>query len=234
MKLTYDGKTIDFFDRPIDKFLLSLSGGLDSAVLFYLICKHFPEKYVVPMIGIDHYARWDALCAEENIQYMKDRFPNANIGPTETFTFNHEDEYWMKRAKDEFEQRDLKTIPGLSKVLQMEKGFRSIREKTNIQWVVSGTTANPPMDEMVKHGFDHLSEPFRNNGIQNQWNALHYVPWINSDKRFIAAIYKDENLMDDLFPYTNSCVGMPHETDYGQKECGVCFWCHEKKWGFNL
>jgi 7-cyano-7-deazaguanine synthase in queuosine biosynthesis len=39
-------------------------------------------------------------------------------------------------------------------------------------------------------------------------------------------------LMDELYPYTSSCVGMPDETEYGTVACGTCFWCHEKKWGF--
>jgi hypothetical protein len=237
MKLTYNNKTIDFFEPQPEKILLSISGGLDSAVLFYLTSKYLPEMYVVPVIGVDHYARWDAMCANENIQFIKERFPNANVGETREYHFNHEDPYWMDKATKEFEYHTVKTIPGLSKALQMRHNIIKIRQETGIDVLVSGTTANPPREEMQRLHFDHLAEPHRDVDVKKSvWTpgpyGSHYTPFANVDKRFIASIYKEEGLLEDLYPYTSSCVGMPWETDFGQHECGQCFWCYEKKWGF--
>jgi hypothetical protein len=237
MKLTYGGQTIDFFDKPTQKALISTSGGLDSTILLYLIAKYLPEMYAIPVIGRDAYARWDALCAEENIQWIQTQFPKSNIQDPIIYDFDHTDPYWQKIAKEEINKPHTKILAlnGLSKVLQMKVAVNKIRKQTEIELFVSGTTANPPYEVMEKLGFSHISEPARNLGKQEQWqnNNTHYIPWINSDKKFIAAIYKEEGLMESLYPYTSSCVGMPEQTDYGQKECGECFWCHEKKWGFS-
>ena len=61
-----------------------------------------------------------------------------------------------------------------------------------------------------------------------------YSPFIHVDKKFVADIYRKNNLMEDLYPLTGSCVGTELVTDYFTKECRQCFWCHEKKWAFNL
>ena len=96
-----------------------------------------------------------------------------------------------------------------------------------------GTTANPPDDYMKKHGFYDKAEPIRNEPHNRKTFVRGlYTPYINVNKRFVAGVYKDNDLMDELYPYTSSCVGMPNETDYGTVACGTCFWCHEKKWGF--
>ena len=46
--------------------------------------------------------------------------------------------------------------------------------------------------------------------------------------------YKENNLMDTLFPITRSCVGTAKQTRNFTVECHQCFWCHEKKWAFDL
>jgi hypothetical protein len=58
--------------------------------------------------------------------------------------------------------------------------------------------------------------------------------YANVDKKFVAGVYKENGLMDTLFPLTGSCVGTAKQTDNFTKECRQCFWCHEKKWAFDL
>ena len=80
MKLTYGNQTIDLFDKGIPKqVLLSLSGGLDSASLLYLILKFFPEVEVIPFTGRDKTAPMDYECAKDILQYMRETFPTVNI-----------------------------------------------------------------------------------------------------------------------------------------------------------
>ena len=61
-----------------------------------------------------------------------------------------------------------------------------------------------------------------------------YQPYINVNKRFVAGVYKEEGLMEDLFPMTRSCVGGPNQTKDFTAWCWQCFWCYEKAWAFNL
>ena len=236
MLLRYGDQEIDLFGEiQPEHTILSLSGGLDSTSLLYLICKFFPHIKITPAIAIDAYAKFDALCANDTIAWMKTEFPNHNILETQSFNFDHTDPYWLKKAEQlplDRQERGL-TIEGTSKNLQMAEGFRNISTNVKCNFFTTGTTANPPDEVMKKRGFFDLAEPNRNEPRNKKpLNGSFYQPYINVDKRFVAGIYREHELMESLFPYTSSCVGMPNETDYGQKECGKCFWCQEKQWGF--
>mgnify|MGYP002700416014 FL=1 len=240
MRITHANQTIEFFTDSslpsIPKHIgLSVSGGLDSASLLFLICKHYPQIKVSPMIGIDAYAKFDALCAFDIIEWMKDRFPNHNILDNQSFTFDHWDPYWIEKAQD-LHDRGVATAlqaEGTSKNLQMRNGLQTIKDEIKYEWHVTGTTANPPDDYMKKHGFYHKAEHVRDEPHNRKTFVRGlYTPYINVNKKFVAGVYKDNDLMDELYPYTSSCVGMPDTTDYGTVACGTCFWCHEKKWGF--
>ena len=235
MILSYDNQTIELF-RFVPKHIgLSLSGGLDSASLFYLICKYFPQVKITPIIAIDAYARFDALCAFDIIDFMDETFLNHNIQETQSFHFDHTDPEWQKKAQQLHDsgstiQNVALTVSGTSKNLQMAKGFADIKNRIQYDYNVFGVTANPPDQVMRDRNFFDIAEPSRNEPHNRPYDQSY--PYRNINKRFIAAIYKTEGLMETLYPITSSCVGMPDETDYGQKECGVCFWCKEKEWGF--
>ena len=80
MKHTYGNQTIDLFDKKIpDHVLLAVSGGLDSASLFYLICKNFPSIKVTPYTGRDVTAPFDYECSLDVIQFMRETFPDNKI-----------------------------------------------------------------------------------------------------------------------------------------------------------
>lgn len=236
MKLQYGNQVVELFKLGVPNHIaLSLSGGLDSASLFYLICKYYPNVKITPIIAVDAYAKFDALCALDVIGFMKETFTNHNIQETESFHFDHTDPLWLEKAQklhdngSKIVEVALK-IQGTSKNIQMTKGFGDIRKKISQEYDMFGLTANPPDAIMKELGFFDIAEPNRNEPHNRPYNKSY--PFANVDKKFIGGIYKDEGLMDTLYPITNSCVGMPDETDYGLYECGKCFWCHEKKWGF--
>ena len=100
-----------------------------------------------------------------------------------------------------------------------------------------GITANPPIEVQKQLGFLDAVEPRRNLKYDEfKWTKtgkLHYTPFINVDKKFIADLYNQFDLMSSLFPLTKSCIGFAKETEFFTKPCKTCFWCHEKKWAFN-
>ena len=245
MKLTYGGQTIDLFGDDIPKKVcLSVSGGLDSASLMYLICKHFPEIELIPYTGHDVTAPMDHQCALDIIQFMRETFPNANIGEHHVFTFDIMDPKWRAIAADKWEEEmvvmpDGTKVPrctglsGLVKLLMMRHHVNEFREKHPDGIFTTGMTANPPIEEQKKYGFYDVAERRRDDKNQQERGRHWYQPYVNVDKKFVAAIYKEHDLMEDLYPFTSSCVGFPDATDYYTEPCGECFWCHEKEWAFN-
>lgn len=246
MKLTYGGQTIDLFDKyEPNQVLLSLSGGLDSAALFFLLCRYFPRMHIVPYTGKDLNAPFDALCAQDITDWMKNRFPEVEIYDREEFEFDHHDPYWHQRAVDGWEDsfvlvNGVKTprcnhINGLTKMLMIHHFTEKLKKSYPEALQMAAQTSNPPVEEMKELGFYDLAERRRDapNSDKQAWMTSLYQPFIHVDKKFIAGIYKEHEL-DELFHLTGSCIGTSDQTDYFTKECRQCFWCHEKKWAFNL
>lgn len=244
MKLNYGNQKIDLFDKKIPKkVLLALSGGLDSASLFYLICKNFPDIEIIPYTGWDKTAPFDFLCARDIIQFMKENFPNQKILNHESFEFDIMDPEWRLQAKKKWEEEKIiidgkkvdraSNISGLTKILMKRHFEWQLKEKYPDAQMLTGMTANPPIKEQKKYNFYDVAERRRDTKSQNPWKYTIYQPYINVDKKFVADVYKQHDLMETLYPLTSSCVGSEEETDYFSKPCGKCFWCKEKEWAFN-
>ena len=73
----------------------------------------------------------------------------------------------------------------------------------------------------------HKRTPYHERNDKPFYCRLEYL-----DKRFVAEMYEQFNLMDNLFPITASCVEYADKTDYFTKPCKKCWWCREKKWAF--
>ena len=243
MKINYGNQTIDF--KCPDKVLLSLSGGLDSASLFYLICYHFPDTEIVPYTGQDVTAPMDYECAKDILQYMRETFPTVNIRTHDVYKFDIWDEEWRQLARERMDKETTTTsdgtvipkftvLSGLVKVLMLRKNTERLRKQYPDHWILTGMTANPPVAEQRKYSFYDVAERRRDDREQSPWytNSKMYQPYVNVDKKFVAGIYKDHKLMDTLYPFTSSCVGSERDTEYFTKGCGKCFWCNEKKWAF--
>lgn len=244
MKHTYGNQTVDLFDKKQpEQILLSLSGGLDSAALLYLLLKYYPELNVIPYTGRDVTAPFDYECTLDIISFMRETFPNANLGAQQVYTFDIMDPEWRKKAEDCWEEEKIKMpdgtivaratgLSGLVKIIIMREQNKDLVQRFPKAMLMTGMTGNPPIEEQKKYGFYDVAERRRDNKNQNPWYSRLYQPFVNVDKKFVAGIYKEEGLMKTVYPYTSSCVGFPDQTNYYTESCGKCFWCHEKKWAF--
>ena len=241
MEITYGDQSIDF--KCPDKVLLSLSGGLDSASLFYIICYHFPDTEIVPYTGQDVTAPMDYECAKDILQFMKETFPTVNIKDHDVYKFDIMDPEWREYAASKREEEMVTLadgtkidkcpkLSGLVKILMLRSNTKRLCEVYPDYVILTGMTANPPVEEQHKYGFYDVAERRRDDKSISPWFKQMYQPYVNVDKKFVAGIYKDHNLMETLYPFTSSCVGSERDTEYFTKGCGKCFWCNEKKWAF--
>ena len=100
--------------------------------------------------------------------------------------------------------------------------------------ILAGGNANPP-DDVVKdtHFFtaDNGRPPLDNGRNPNYVRSIKqspilYSPFVNLNKQDILRIYKDNNILDDVLPLTQSCWTHP--------PCGDCWHCFEKNWGLKF
>lgn len=243
MKIKYNNTEIDFFNFQLKQVILSLSGGADSTAFLYLMCKHFPDLEIIPFTSRDKYGPLDAIAAGKIIEWIKNEFPNQKIKDLITFEFDDRDPEFYKtipeRVKHFPKSRNIWQLNNkqISKILQIDIHRSKILENYPEAFMTDGMTANPPLEIQEKYPIMHkLAEKRRNPGtIHNNFQSNNfYKPFLNVDKKFVADVFKQNNLMDSLFKLTRSCVGDEFQTDNGKYECHRCFWCFEKKWAFDL
>lgn len=225
MKLTAAGQTSNFFEDPrIERFSgpvgISFTGGTESSLLLYLLCKYEPQREIVVYTGVqDDMLAQQEWYAEDVMAWIKEQFPNNKINDHIFFHYNMEG-----RTKTQ---------------IQNELEAKMLEEGT-IAFCCNGTNLNPPIEEMKAHGM--LGLPYntrdpKRDQEDNRDNDVfpfphYYKPFINVDKLWTSGMYEAEGLTDTLLPLTHSCTGLMHETDWGMKPCGLCFSCLEKKWAF--
>lgn len=247
MNITYNSVTIPFFEFELpSQLVISLSGGLDSAALMYLTCTHFPEIEIIPVTLSDVNGGPDAVAAANITTWMKSEFPAVTIRDLQTFNFNDKDESIVTNAEcdqlisDFPDQYDAGNRGSASKSIQIDRIMQGVSSSYTR---VNGMTLNPPIEEMksINQYFYDQSERRRDAGEHNETVFAHpvdgnrlYQPFGNVNKKFVADIYAQHNLMENLYPLTKSCVGTAGQTLNFTKECHDCFWCYEKSWAFNL
>jgi hypothetical protein len=72
------------------------------------------------------------------------------------------------------------------------------------------------------------SESFDPSVTQVSIDERVYKPFVNLNKKDIAAMYRILSVEEQLFKVTRSCETPEHVGSH----CGKCWWCDERKWAF--
>jgi len=125
---------------------------------------------------------------------------------------------------------------GVTPLIDMVAKYKNILGINNLYL---GVTKNPPTS--ISDNFKYADWKDTSRDTVEDRNNTHtdedfekiITPWINIDKQQLALLYKQENLLDTLFPVTYSCEWYPRDgNDPGMNHCGECWWCEERQWGF--
>jgi hypothetical protein len=170
---------------------------------------------------------------------MQKEFPNIAIQDLQIYDINENDLDVVSEEEIESykkERSDLREMPnrGISKTIQINRAIKDIKSKYPNAVRCDAMTANPP-DSVMKDfvGWDDYEGRRNPNEIrETRPNKRLYKPFVNLDKKFVAEIFLQNNLMDSLFPLTKSCCGGPELTENYTKPCQRCYHCFEKYWAF--
>jgi hypothetical protein len=194
---------------------VSMSGGVDSTMLCYLLANTIHEKklktVIQPYNGYDLWAPIDSAGVPDIINYIREKFPEVDIRWPISAIFNTDG--------NKIDDKNIYIRP-LIKTLQQKK---------IVDLVMNGVSHGPALD-VQKTFLDGgtTCRLFRLPG-EELWNELeravdYLSPFKHVDKRFIVQCYKDFGI-EDLLKMTNSCT-VP------QGNCGECWWCQERAWAF--
>ena len=210
MILSRGSEVVNYFENfpsDIKAIGLNLSGGTDSAFIFYCLLKTINDKKyntkVYPMHGVDvhwpDHKSWEK--AQEVYQWVVAKFPllveQDQVGPVSVFPFN--------------KTKDVNKITFLEPILVYMKRRYGI-----IDTIFSDTQGMPhsprPTDDASSLLHLQRSTPIR-------------YPIAHVNKSFIAYQYKKLGI-EELSNITVSCV-----TNL-TPPCKECWWCKERKWAF--
>ena len=217
--ITVANINLNIYRGPIG---ISCSGGTDSSVLLYLLMKHSPDKLHIFTTGNNDRNRYNVIVANNVIEKCIQLTGNSNI--------EHHTSYCKTQTPDNL-------WPKLQKYHTQEQ----------IDVIYTGITANPPKEVIDTFGVE-TTQTTRDDNTKRKTlevdelrsHKYWYMPWTNINKKIMAKIYKELNLLDSLFPVTRSCeyetnwFDRKHIPDPGIGHCNECWWCKERKWGFEL
>lgn len=228
---------------------IRLSGGIDSATLCYIVLKYFPHMKLLP-ITLYNVLRPAARQSVDNVlQFLKSEFPDNKIIGHEIGTFDttgyvkSEINDGIKRHPKDVFQRDF--IPSLFKKYQGKLNF-----------ILSGETLNPPISEQEKLFLGTQNEFLKERNDKKKFllsiygrnlDKFEYSPFRNFNKKEVAEICQELNLVDKLLPITETCETAPSHydgyyakkfdityTQPGVEPCQHCWPCMEKYWAYGV
>ena len=211
-------------DRSVEVIGQWMSGGADSSLLAYLLCKEIRDQKLnikFQPLSVRRGRPNNPIYAEGVVDFIKEDLNVDFILPHEVYYPPLEDSE-MTELKI-FWERD------------------SINFKNNMfQILYSGITSNPPDDAGLPKNKERNRDENADRPIESRNGLKHYInPFFQVNKKWEAEVYKDFGLLDSLFPLTYSCEGDAKDTKTHTWHCGntlpfekQCWWCQERMWAF--
>ena len=205
--------------------MVKVSGGLDSAIVLYMLCRYITQSNknisVVVITTNDWKKPYQVKWANRVLNWMMKEFPNVKFLPHETHQLNHGEDY----------------VDGQS--AHQNQVYKQYHDNGNpIDFTLAGINLKPPKEICetfvdTKTGELHTGPTDDRTSIQPISGDGWFKPIGNFDKKEVAELYKQFDLLDTLFNETRSCEEPNKEvTKDFMTHCGECWWCHERKWGF--
>lgn len=229
MTILYDdrGLKVDYFEKLLntyEKIGIKTSGGVDSTLTLYFVAKFIDElnlnqtHSIQPIFALDQGFTYlgnvepTLVCFDNSefyfkiISFIKEKFPLVNIV----------DPVIIKFSPD-------RSVKPFSKMAYLKPTIDQLYKDDKIECIISGTTSAPLFENI------NLGQITKERDYEFFKQTLGRGPFCGVDKKFLAFQYIKENLMDDLYPLTMSCVRPDKPT---WEPCKTCDFCKEKYWAF--
>ena len=183
-----------------------MSGGADSALLLYILMKNSTKKIHI------------FTCASKVKQFGTVKSSTDVIRKCVELTGNLNIAHHMHYVESQNDH-------------VLFAPYREFIDKGIVNLIYHGVTSNPPAN-VLETFVDKINQPVlrdsKNIKSLYKMGSNLYTPLTNSNKQKISEMYKELDLLDNLFPLTRSCESL----DLSEGHCGHCWWCQEREWGF--
>ena len=213
--------------KNIDTIGIWMSGGADSSLLCYLLAEKIKKENlnvkIQPLTVQKRPGIYESIPVRNKIAELLD-------------------------AEDIFKNHVIYAAPDSGWVNSEYLGMFAKKNRENIkqnvfQVLLSGITTNPPVEIQKNFQWGVLEdvEKTRGNSVikekvryftqvedKIEYEFLELKPFFEINKKEIAKLYKEKNLLESLFPLTRSC----EDKTFLDGHCGKCWWCEERLWAF--
>ena len=167
------------------KIGMKLSGCADSAIVYYKLCKEFPDAEIyILTLGTDEKPYYPMLAK----RVVEKVYELTGVRPVKHITnfIKHSDEGYVTG------QEDMADI---------------LRDEYKVEDIYSGISSNPPIDDMLEyfehnHNLDleevkfHIDKRDKERDLLPESSARTGAPFALLSKRDVAMVYKEENVLD--------------------------------------
>jgi len=201
---------------------MKLSGGADSAIVYYKLCKDFPDADIYVLTLATDEKPYYIMLAERVIQKV---YEMTGVKPVKHIS------KLIKHSNEEY-------------VTGQEEMADILRNEYHVEDVYSGISSNPPIADMLEyfehnHNLNldevkfHIEKRDKERDLLPESYARKGAPFALLSKRDVSAVYNKENVLEDIYPITCSCEASTEEDKDGYPiHCGTCFFCLERWYGF--
>lgn len=214
-----------------------LSGGPDSAIIYYALCNFYKDDLTVnifPMTvstPLRPHSTQKAKDVIDIVAKLTGRLPTYHYA---VFHNAH------NRNNDP-------AINSIEYSKSQEELESTVFKTEHIDARYAGLSVNCPADEMAAmvEQLDNKAACVKSiaardisrdvpvaDTVTKLYDITMYLPFATYDKRTVYQLYKHYELLDTLYPYTWSCEDdMQYQTD-NPTHCGTCYFCLERIYAF--
>jgi hypothetical protein len=233
------------FDTSFTEIGISLSGGADSSLLFYILCDLVEKSgskvkvHATTMVRFHDTKPWLEKPARDVYAWIKNRFPHI-VGEHDWGFIPPELELVkMKKLGLKHLNQNYATDLMFCDVLCTVTYHDYLLKRKKWNFIYSGTTMNPPENFANAPEFRTV-EVLETQGIDTVVNATVINPFALVQKDWVMAQYENFELQD-LLALTRSCEADTRVlgemwlniNDQQPPACGSCFFCKERQWGID-
>ena len=239
-------KELFYFSDDWKNIAVKVSGGADSAIMWYAACDYYKNKDVnLYALTLDtQYKPWYSTGAKRVIEKVKEL---TGVEPTEHLIY-----YSSKHINKETANWYIE---------EQKNMIRYWYPRYRFNVLYNCVTSNPPEEDMInevkkyipdenkfKVAKKYIEGRDKNRDVEsNKYRTqiespfpmfVNIRPFVHEDKKLTRQVYDYYGVADTLFPVTYSCETIQREHLYNPKEemdfdhCGYCFFCCERYYAF--
>ena len=216
---------------------IRLSGGPDSAIIYYAICNFYKDDLTTNIFPMTMASPLRPHSIKKATDVINTVAKLTGRYPTQHYTVFH----FAHNVNNEWPINSIEYTKSQEELESMVFNTKQIDAR------YAGLSINCPIDELTTmvNQFDNSIDYQKSLATRDQSrdvpteapvckldNITMYLPFAHHDKRTVFQVYKDYDVVESLYPVTWSCENDMQMQSDNPLHCGTCYFCLERIYAF--